>query len=88
MLKNQYVSTQPSKKNAPKILPIGADFQAAVTTNRRLFGTNITPKTRLMHAAKVQFSAPDRRRIGANFKVATEFRCLFGANLVPVFRRA
>ena len=78
----------PSKKNAPKIAPIGAGFQAAVPTNRRLFGANFTPKTRLMHAEKVQFSAPDRRRIGANFKAATEFRCLFGANSVPVFRRA
>ena len=55
---------------------------------RWLFGTNITPKTRRMHAEKGQFSAPDRRRIGANFKAATEFRCRFGANSVPVFRRA
>ena len=62
---------QPSKKNAPKIAPIGADFQAAVTTNRRLFGANITPKTRRMHAEKVHFSAPDRRRFGANFQAAT-----------------
>ena len=61
----------PSKKNAPKIAPIGADFQAAVTKNRRLFGANITPKTRRMHAEKVQFSAPDRRRFGANFQAAT-----------------
>ena len=49
--------TYPNKKNAPKIAPIGADFQAAVTTNRHLLGTNITPKTRRMHAEKVQFSA-------------------------------
>ena len=35
------------------------------------FGTDIMPKTRRTHADKVQFSAPDRRRFGANFKVAT-----------------
>ena len=51
---------------------------------RRLFGTNIPPKTRRMHAEKVQFWAPDRRRIGAIFKAATEFRCWFGANSMPV----
>ena len=79
---------QPSKKNAPKIAPIGADFQAAVPKNRRLFGANFTPKTRLMHAEKHHFSAPKRRRFGANFQAATEFRCRFGANSVPVFRRA
>ena len=37
-----------------------------------------------MHAEKGQFSAPDRRLFGANFKAATEFRCQFGANSVPV----
>ena len=58
----------PSKKNAPKIAPIGADFQAAVPKNRRLFGANFTPKTRLMHAEKHHFSAPKRRRFGANFQ--------------------
>ena len=41
-----------------------------------------------MHAEKVQFSAPDRRRFAANFKAATEFRCWFGANSVPVFSHA
>ena len=63
--------TNPSKKNAPKIAPIGADFQAAVPKNRRLFGANFTPKTRLMHAEKHHFSAPKRRRFGANFQAAT-----------------
>ena len=57
----QYYELLPSKKNAPKIAPIGAGFQAAATKNRRLFGANITPKTRQMHAEKVHFSAPNRR---------------------------
>ena len=65
----------PSKKNAPKIAPIGAGFQAAATKNRRLFGANITPKTRQMHAEKVHFSAPNRRRFGANFQAP--IRCQF-----------
>ena len=40
----------PSKKKAPKIRPKGADFQAAAPKDRRLFGANFTPKTRLLHA--------------------------------------
>ena len=65
------LETPPSKKNAPKVAHISTELLAAMTTDRRLFGTNITPKTRRMHAEKVQFSAPDRRRFGANFQAAT-----------------
>ena len=34
-------SRHPSTKNAPKIAPISAEPLAAMTTDRRIFGTNI-----------------------------------------------